>query len=308
MVKAVRFDPTDKSISGPDLFAALLPGNVLKSLSVYSEEKAKFKRALLEKIEEKDKELEDYIKSLQLEEINFNDDSKMEELPEMLLERSAAFNSQPDAFPELLDKLHRVGDCSIEADHKISNLRNRLDAISSPQLRSDEGFIAIMKELNRVNDHHMKARTNSAELQRALAAHSESLKILAMPLNELRKRLMDTQTRPADSPEGILLKKMLDKANEMSTQRRTLLSKLNEDLLNDDITAKCLAEKNEDNWGLYENELKKHEGTATLIHMNLAAQPNILSALTDANASFGDYRKKIIDENKKQVFQQIFIL
>lgn len=52
----------------------------------------------------------------------------------------------------------------------------------------------------------------------------------------------------ADSAEGLLLKKMLDKANEMSTQRCALLSKLNEDLLNDDITAKCLAEKNEDNW------------------------------------------------------------
>uniref|UniRef100_A0A1I7VRL6 BRO1 domain-containing protein n=1 Tax=Loa loa TaxID=7209 RepID=A0A1I7VRL6_LOALO len=303
MVKAVGFDPTDKSISGPDLFAALLPGNVLKSLSVYSEEKAKFKRALLEKIEEKDKELEDYIKSLQLEEINFDDDSKMEEFPEMLLERSAAFNSQPDAFPELLDKLHRVGEYAIEADHKISNLRNRLDAINSLHLRADEGFIAIMKELNRVNDHHMKARTNNAELQRALAAHSESLKILAMPLNELRKRLTDTQTKPADSTEGLLLKKMLDKANEMSSQRRTLLSKLNEDLLNDDITAKCLAEKNEDNWGLYENELKKHEETTTLIHMNLAAQNNILSALTDANASFGDYRKKIMEENKNRMDQ-----
>ncbi|KAL3985167.1 BRO1-like domain family protein [Acanthocheilonema viteae] len=303
MVKAVGFDPTDKSISGPDLFAALLPGNVLKSLSLYSEEKAKFKRSLLEKIEEKNKELEDYIKSLQLEEINFDDESKIEELPEMLLERSAAFNSQPDAFPELLDKLHQVGDCAIEADHKISNLRSRLDAINSIQLKADEGFIAIMKELDRVNDHHMKARTNNAELQRALAAHSESLKILAMPLNELRKRLTDTQTRPADSAEGLLLKKMLDKANEMSTQRCTLLSKLNEDLLNDDITAKCLAEKNEDNWGLYENELKKHEEIATLIHMNLAAQHNILSALTDANASFGDYRKKIIDENKSRMDQ-----
>ncbi|CAG9534199.1 unnamed protein product [Cercopithifilaria johnstoni] len=302
MVKTVGFDPTDKSISGPDLFATLLPGNVLKSLSVYSEEKAKFKRALLEEVEEKNKELEDYIRSLQLEEIDF-DESKIEELPEMLLERSAAFNSQPDAFPELLDKLHRVGDCAIEADHKISNLRNRLDAINSLQLRADEGFIAIMKELNRINDHHTKARTNNTELQRALAAHSESLKILAMPLNELRKRLTETHTRPADSKEGLLLKKMLDKANEMSTQRCSLLSKLNENLLNDDITAKCLAEKNEDNSGLYENELKKHEEIATLIHMNLAAQHNILSALTDANASFGDYRKKIIDQNKSHMDQ-----
>lgn len=65
--------------------------------------------------------------------------------------------------------------------------------------------------------------------------------------------------------------------------------------------------ENYDLQGLYENELKKHEETATLIHMNLAAQPNILSALTDANASFGDYRKKIIDENKKQVFQKDFM-
>lgn len=59
---------------------------------------------------------------------------------------------------------------------------------------------------------------------------------------------------------------------------------------------------------MYENELKKHEETATLIHMNLAAQQNILSALTDANASFGDYRKKIIDENKKQVFFDINVI
>lgn len=50
----------------------------------------------------------DYIRSLQLEEINFNDESEIVELPEMLLERSAAFHSQPDAFPELLDKLHRT--------------------------------------------------------------------------------------------------------------------------------------------------------------------------------------------------------
>lgn len=47
----------------------------------------------------------DYVQSLQLEELHFDDQSKADELPEMLLERSAAFNSQPDAFPELLEKL-----------------------------------------------------------------------------------------------------------------------------------------------------------------------------------------------------------
>ncbi|VDN07513.1 unnamed protein product [Thelazia callipaeda] len=308
MVKIVGFDPTDPSIADPDLFAALLPGHVLKSVSVYSEEKAKFKRAILEKVEQKDKELESFIKSLHLEEINFDGKSEIEEMPEMLLERSAAFKSQPDAFPELLDKLHKVGDCAIEADHKISNLRNRLDAISSVKLKTDEGFVAIMKELNRINDHHVKARTNNAELQRALAAHSGSLKILAMPLNELSKRLTDTHTKPGDTTEGQLLKKILDKADEMSVQRRNLLLKLNDDLLNDDITAKCLVEKNEDNSELYEKELKKHESTASLIDLNLAAQTNILNALTDANANFGDYRKKIIEENRSRMDQVLTLV
>lgn len=58
MVKPIGFEPTDRSVAGDDLFAALLPMNVLKSVSMYSEEKAKFKRAILERVEAKDKELE----------------------------------------------------------------------------------------------------------------------------------------------------------------------------------------------------------------------------------------------------------
>lgn len=57
MVKAIAFDPTDRSVAGPDLFASLLPLNVVKSVSLYSEEKAKFKRSILEKVAEKDKKL-----------------------------------------------------------------------------------------------------------------------------------------------------------------------------------------------------------------------------------------------------------
>uniref|UniRef100_A0A183EWS1 ALIX_LYPXL_bnd domain-containing protein n=1 Tax=Gongylonema pulchrum TaxID=637853 RepID=A0A183EWS1_9BILA len=70
---------------------------------------------------------------------------------------------------------------------------------------------------------------------------------LALPLDELNRHLSDNRTKPADNPEGEQLKKMLNKVNEMSEQRRNLLQKLSDELRDDDITAKCLAEKNEDN-------------------------------------------------------------
>lgn len=58
MVKPLAFDPTDRSVCGDDLFAAVLPMNVLKAVSVYAEEKAKFRRSILEKVAIKDQDLE----------------------------------------------------------------------------------------------------------------------------------------------------------------------------------------------------------------------------------------------------------
>lgn len=61
-VKPIGFDPCDYSISGEDLFKALLPTNVIKAVSLYSEEKAKFRRNVIDKVEKKDGDLE-YVNS-----------------------------------------------------------------------------------------------------------------------------------------------------------------------------------------------------------------------------------------------------
>lgn len=58
MVKAIELDPTDPSIAGDDLFSGLIPMKALKSVSFYSEEKAKLKRSVIERVEKKNKELE----------------------------------------------------------------------------------------------------------------------------------------------------------------------------------------------------------------------------------------------------------
>ncbi|VDM43267.1 unnamed protein product, partial [Toxocara canis] len=303
MVKPIGFEPTDRSIAGDDLFAALLPMNVLKSVSMYSEEKAKLKRAVFDRVEAKDRELDDYMLSLQLDEINLDKSVDELKLPEMLLERSATFNAQPDAFPDLLDKLQRVGHCAIEADHKLDDLHNRLSAIDSPDLTSDAGFEAIKKELERISDHHTKARTNNAQLQRAIAAHSENLRVLAMPLGELNRRISGPAVKPSETAEGAQLKRMLCKTEEMRKQRSQLLDTFSKDLENDDITAKCLAEKDLDNTDLYSRELKKHDEVIQLIDMNLAAQVKILAALTEANASFADCRRQVMELNRSRADQ-----
>lgn len=57
-MKPLSFDPFDVSVGGEDLFAALLPVAVLKSVSLYEEEKASLKRKVLQEMQEKDKVLE----------------------------------------------------------------------------------------------------------------------------------------------------------------------------------------------------------------------------------------------------------
>lgn len=57
-VKSVGFDHCDYSVSGEDLFKALLPPSVIKAVSLYSEEKAKFRRKIIERVENKDADLE----------------------------------------------------------------------------------------------------------------------------------------------------------------------------------------------------------------------------------------------------------
>uniref|UniRef100_A0A914VNV6 BRO1 domain-containing protein n=1 Tax=Plectus sambesii TaxID=2011161 RepID=A0A914VNV6_9BILA len=299
LVKPIGFDPLDPAISGDDLFATLVPINVLKSVSLYSEEKAKYMRAVNEKVDSKDQELQSYCISLKLEDISLDQSIDDLRLPDMLLERSAAFNAQPDSFPKLLETLQRVGYCSTEADHKLEDLQNRLAIVQKcNDIKSDAGFIAIKNELNRLNDAHTRARTSNSELQRAIAAHSENLRLLAMPLTELNKRLAAPVVKPSETPEGAQLKRMLEKMEEMKAQRAQLVDQLKKQLHADDLTKRLLSEKDVDSSDIYERELRKHDKQMALVEMNLSAQPNILSALTDANANFAERRREIIELNK----------
>lgn len=90
------------------------------------------------------------------------------------------------------------------------------------------------------------------------------------------------------------------KVNEMKAQRLSLYETIREAAIKDDITPQILA------WGekpleeLFKKELSKHDKNVAIIEQNLAAQPNILIALTDSYASCAPFIKTIVDTKHKR--------
>ncbi|PIO73770.1 BRO1-like domain protein [Teladorsagia circumcincta] len=158
---------------------------------------------------------------------------------------------------------------------------------------SDEGYKAIKKELERLTEHHQKARSNNVELHKALAAHSTNLHLLSLPISELTSKLAGPAINAGSTKEGAALRRVLDKTREMQTQRAQLLQRFTEEMNNDNIAKKLLSERDTDHKEMFSTELKKHDETLKYLDANMNAQEKILSALTEANADFSDYRKKI---------------
>ncbi|EYC43469.1 hypothetical protein Y032_0492g2412 [Ancylostoma ceylanicum] len=292
-VRPLSFDPLDPSVGGEDLFGGLLPSGVVKAVSEYEEEKAKLKREVLERINSKDDELDTFLVSLRIDEIDLDADSTAPVLPDMLLERNAALTTQPDAIPKLLENLQKVSDLAREAGAKLEGLTGRLVDVDLPEITSDEGYKAIKKELERLTEHHQKARSNNVELHKAIAAHTTNLHLLSLPIAELTSKLAGPAINAGSTPEGAALRRLLDKTREMQTQRAQLVQRLTDEMNNDNIAKKLLSERDSDHRETFVAELKKHEETIKYIDANLSAQEKILSALTEANADFSDFRKKI---------------
>ncbi|CAI4230145.1 unnamed protein product [Auanema sp. JU1783] len=299
-VKPLGFDPLDPSIGGEDIFSTLLPPSVLATVSEYEDQKAKLRREIMQEIEEKNEELQTFLIALNVNELGLNEGSEDFHVPDILLERNASLASQPDAVPKILQELQGVNERSLQAETKISCLQDRLAAIDLPELKSDEGYQAISKEVSRLNDHHLQARTNNGELHKALAAHSANLHLLTLPLYELRNKLYPCASNPGSTEEGLVLKKYLDKVEEMINQRSKLSQRLSGELDSDDISKRLLAERDTNCKHIFEKELKKHDQTIQYIRLNLTAQEKILNGLTEANADFAEHRQKIQEGNIKR--------
>ncbi|XP_022238599.1 tyrosine-protein phosphatase non-receptor type 23-like [Limulus polyphemus] len=305
LVKGIPFSPSDPDVSGPDIFARLVPMEAHEAASLYSEEKAKLLRAMAAKIEDKDQELLTYMSSLQLDISSLKPET--EKIPQELLEKCAAFSVKPTALKDLTDLMENLTDISREVENILSESKTMLTEEEEKEKHHQvtHGKRApsmitceLMKECEKYQVAHKRASESNATLHKALSLHLDNLKLLTGPLEELQKALPSVSLLDVPNSEGGAreLEKLHNKVEEMRCQRSMLESQLREAVQNDDITKLLVTrDKNDDLQKLFDEELKKHSHLLGLLEQNLAAQDNILRALTQAHARYADTRKATED-------------
>ncbi|XP_011149397.1 tyrosine-protein phosphatase non-receptor type 23 [Harpegnathos saltator] len=330
LVKGVPFNINDPEVSGPDIFARLVPMKVHEASSLYSEEKAKILRSVGAKIEEKDQYLNTYLTSLKLEHMNFWDpdtqtsDWECLPLPEELVERCAALNAKQNVIQDLVDIMGKLSETSQDVERVLKEISKLLldEELKEKQYQDAVGkrppsIVAtdLTREAKKYEEAHNKASESNQALHKAITMHVKNLKILAQPLADLMAHvpspstyLSDQSSEKSQNSKEIEkmhtkeLKRILNKVDEMRMQRHELHTKLRDSIAQDDLTRLLVTATSESNPldRLFADQLSKHQSLVNLIEQNLAAQDNILAALTDVYAQTANVRKNVEEVLKRR--------
>ncbi|GMT28100.1 hypothetical protein PFISCL1PPCAC_19397, partial [Pristionchus fissidentatus] len=315
MACAYSFNPLDPSVAGAQLFNGLVPPTVIKASSQYDEKKAALKRSVMEKVEAFDIELMQFVERIDLTRLTkiisnpygsrTDVQSSSLHLPEELLAANSFFSVQNrEAVPDVLEQLRVVGEKARATDSVLTGLVVRLDAIhvdELPNKESAEGVRVIKDECAKLLEASSKAKGTNMNLRLALDERMEAIQTLGMSLEELVASLAPTEQKDyASTSEGARMLQLGEKVEEMKRQRKSLLDKMHEEFLKDNINGKLLIERDTDHKELFEKELKKHDNLLNLLEQNLGAQHRILNALLEANADFAEIGKELREQAEKR--------
>ncbi|XP_037282532.2 tyrosine-protein phosphatase non-receptor type 23 isoform X2 [Rhipicephalus microplus] len=310
LVKGISFSPTDPEISGPDIFARLVPMEAHEASSIYSEEKASLLRSVTSHVDRKNEELETFLSSLNLDKSMLVMDPQA--VPQEIVQCCARLSVCPTAVSDLVLTIQGLKELYHSVDKDLAQVEQLLKEEQEKEAAHGSAFgkrppSNLIKELTAeftkyLEVHQRTADSNNA-LQKSLAAHSANLKLLASPLEEVDKALPSVSLLDVPNNEAVVkeLSHLLDKVEEMKKQRQMLHSHLRDTLQKDDITRQIVTRnKGEDLQAFFAAELKKHDQEVSLLEQNLTAQDNILKALTQANARFAETRKAASDILKRR--------
>ncbi|XP_047454665.1 tyrosine-protein phosphatase non-receptor type 23 isoform X2 [Mugil cephalus] len=307
LVKALPVNPTDPSVTGPDLFSKLVPMAAHEASSLYSEEKAKLLRDVMAKIETKNETLEQFMDSLGLEPESVDNLDMYSHIPPVLMEKCAALSVRPDTVKSLIQSMQVLSGVFTDVESSLKEIRDVLEADEAGERTLQEvggptagevhpasqshTLAEIRRDLEKYMEAHEKASFTNTELHRAMNLHISNLRLLGGPLESLR----DALPRPQLSEEEVAglqcMKRILGKVQEMREQRSSLEKQLRDLIQQDDITSTLVTTDRADMKRIFEEQLKKYEQVKVYIDQNLAAQENILKALTEANVQYASVRK-----------------
>ncbi|XP_031442517.2 tyrosine-protein phosphatase non-receptor type 23b [Clupea harengus] len=309
LVKALPVNPTDPSVTGPDLFNKLVPMAAHEASSLYSEEKAKLLREVVAKIESKNEALEQFMDSLSLECVT--DVSVFGVLPESLMEKCAALSVKVNAVQSLVKAMQELAGVNADVEEKLGEVGEVLEEEAAaekslgevlgntPPLPSPAPLEEVQKDLQRYEQAHADATHTNTELHTHMSQHLPNLRLLQGPLPQLRDSLPAPTLTEDDTAVLQQMQRILGKVNEMRGQRLSLEQQLRDLIHKDDITGVLVTTERAQMKAVFEEQLQKYSQLQVYIQQNLSAQENILKALTESNVHTAPVRKHLQDTHAK---------
>ncbi|XP_071053050.1 tyrosine-protein phosphatase non-receptor type 23 [Onthophagus taurus] len=310
LVKGIPFNINDPEISGPDIFARLVPMQAHEASSLYSEQKAQLMRRMGELIEIKDQALAEFMSSLQLEVLNQIHQCKG--LPQDIIDRAAALSARNTICQDLSAVMTKLSGSFIDVEAMLRDIQELLKEEESKEKeyqslmgKRPPSIIAtdLSREAAKYQEAHNKASDSNQNLHRAMMAHVTNIKLLAMPLQQLQQQIPSIELPNPNIDEKQLreIQMLLGKVEEMKSQRIMLWNQFREGIHKDDITGILVTKKSSEKLDdIFTKELMKHKTASELIEKNVGAQDNIAKALVEAYAQFTSARKYIQDVTTKR--------
>ncbi|KAM9186357.1 tyrosine-protein phosphatase non-receptor type 23 [Dugong dugon] len=313
LVKPLPVNPTDPAVTGPDIFARLVPMAAHEASSLYSEEKAKLLREMMAKIEDKNEILDQFMDSMQLDPETVDNLDVYSHIPPQLMEKCAALSVRPDTVRNLVQSMQVLSGVFTDVEASLKDIRDLLEedelleqkfqeavgqAGASPAAPKAE-LAEVRREWAKYMEVHEKASFTNSELHRAMNLHVGNLRLLSGPLDQVRAALPTPALTPEDKAVLQNLKRILAKVQEMRDQRVSLEQQLRELIQKDDITASLVTTDHSEIKKLFEEQLKKYDQLKVYLEQNLAAQDNVLRALTEANVQYAAVRRVLSELDHK---------
>uniref|UniRef100_UPI00358EEE9B tyrosine-protein phosphatase non-receptor type 23-like n=1 Tax=Myxine glutinosa TaxID=7769 RepID=UPI00358EEE9B len=251
LVKALPFQPTDPNVTGPDIFARLVPIEAHEASSLYSEEKANLLRDVMDKIEKKEQELQQYLHSLDLDLGKLSNPPSYDRIPQTLMERCAALSARPDAIKSIVQAMTDLSGLVMDVEASMQDIENLLEEDENSERsyrevmgsRSESSAIKeLSQEWGRYVEALQKANVTNLELRKAMESHVATLRLLTGPQDELKASLPMMTFTEEDEVARRAVQRMLGKVEEMSDQRTKLEKQLRDMIQQDDITETLVME------------------------------------------------------------------
>ncbi|KAJ2953915.1 hypothetical protein O0L34_g1550 [Tuta absoluta] len=308
LVNPIPINFNDPEISGPDIFAKLVPMGAHEASSVYSEEKAKLLRQVVGQADAKTTELTEFMSSLQLDQLEVIDSP--DRIPQEIVDRCAAMNAKTDVIQALVDSMNNLAEIISDVEHSLADINEMIQE----ETQKEKEFQKVMgprppsivqtelsREFHKYQEAHARTNESNQVLHKAMTLHIANLKLLAQPLDVLQAKIPGIDNIEGLDRETMMeMRRVVGKAREMQTQRDMLINQLREAINSDDITSQLLARSSEPREEIFKEELEKHTPKVKIIEQNLAAQENIINKLTSLYAAYGESRRLLSDVLRKR--------